>query len=81
MPDSMVQLVIQTINKVLVDKGRPVSAALTTDTDILADTQLDSLGLAEVVVRLENETGRFPFAGGFVRFTTVGELADLYAAK
>jgi acyl carrier protein len=41
---------------------------------------LDSLDLAVIVTQLEELTGRDPFKGGFRHFTTVGELADLYAA-
>jgi acyl carrier protein len=39
---------------------------------------LDSLGLATIVVELEEKTGVSPFSGGFVNFTTVGELVTLF---
>jgi acyl carrier protein len=74
----MVAIVIETINTVLVDKGLPPVTGLGVSSDIFAVSGLDSLSIAEVVVRLEQKTGQFPFAGGFVRFTTVGELAKLY---
>ena len=51
---------------------------LSSDVNILADTGLDSLGLASVVVKLEEKTGKDPFADVFVNFSTVGELAQLY---
>ena len=71
-------LVVATINEVLAETGHP-SQSLTDDTVILADTPLDSMGLALVVVRLEEVTGIDPFEDGFINFRTVGELAALYA--
>lgn len=70
-------LVVATINDVLAEAGHPAQL-LSFDTNILADTPLDSMGLAVVVVRLEEATGKDPFAGGFSNFRTVGELAALY---
>lgn len=75
-PPSM-ELVATTINAVLVEQGHP-PAQLEPITNILHDTSLDSMGLAIVVLRLEEQTGKDPFMNGFVNFHTVGELAALY---
>jgi acyl carrier protein len=40
---------------------------------------LDSLDLAEIVVRLTRASGYDPFEQGFVPFRTVGELVRLYS--
>lgn len=41
---------------------------------------IDSLDLATLLVVLEQRTGLDPFRAGFRQFTTVEELATLYAA-
>lgn len=46
---------------------------------IMADIGLDSLALAVIVIELEEQTGKDPFANGFREFSTVEELAALYA--
>lgn len=82
LPDSLpstddIALVGETINSVLVDNGhKPMD--LRPDTNILHETPLDSMGLAIVVLQLEEVTGKDPFAEGFILFQTVGELAALY---
>jgi len=48
------------------------------DTRILEETPLDSLQLALTVVKLEEASGKDPFALGFMPFNTIGELASLY---
>jgi acyl carrier protein len=54
---------------------------VTADTVLLGgDLNLDSLDLAGIVVNLSDLTKKDPFAGGFIEFRTVGELARLYAA-
>lgn len=73
------ELVVDTINEVLSEQGhgpRPLAP----DVNILHGTALDSMGLALVVLKLEEKTGKDPFVGGFVNFHTVGELAALYGA-
>ena len=69
--------VIEIINEVLIESGYQ-TAALNEGTRILQDTDLDSMGLAIVVVKLEELYGKDPFAEGFIEFQTVGELAKLY---
>jgi len=73
-----IELVQQTVLEVMVENGiDPVP--LTPDTKILQDTPLDSMGLAVVVLKLQEQTGSDPFAEGFVMFESVADLAELYA--
>jgi acyl carrier protein len=70
-------LTIDCIQKVMQLNGRKTTL-LVPETDILKDTSLDSLDLAQVVVMLEEKTGKTPFAKGFINFRTIRELAKLY---
>src|SRR2546428_576320 len=72
---SNVEIVIEVVQRVLHDRGLP-AVALAPDTNLLGDAGLDSLVLAEVVIRLEERTGKDPFRDGFIAFQTVKELAD-----
>jgi acyl carrier protein len=72
------ELVVAKINEVLVENGHE-RCDIVASTNILHETPLDSLGLAIVVLRLEDATGKDPFVDGFQNFHTVGELAALYA--
>jgi acyl carrier protein len=64
---------------IVADKGE-VLPLLTTDSVFLGGTlPVDSLDLATLLVVLEKRFGADPFRQGFRRFTTVGELAALYA--
>jgi len=74
----MVDLVVETINEVLRESGLEISE-MTPETNILHDTSLDSMGLAIVVVKLEEKTGKDPFIEGFKNFHTIKDLANLYA--
>lgn len=69
--------VCDAINDVLQQNELP-KANLSVETNILQETALDSMGLAVVLVRLEDLTGKDPFAEGFVEFQTIGQLARLY---
>jgi acyl carrier protein len=73
----MIDFVMECIKQVMRQNGRPEST-LNSQTDILRDTSLDSLDLAQVIVMLEEKTGNDPFAKGFINFRTVEELARLY---
>lgn len=77
MSDERVNEVIKIIKEVAKQNGHD-NLELTSKTVILSETPLDSLNLAEVVVRLETKTGKDPFSEGFVNFRTIGELAELY---
>ncbi|MCD8481990.1 MAG: acyl carrier protein [Verrucomicrobia bacterium] len=72
------RLVIATLLEVMQENGMP-GFDFTPQTHILRDSGMDSLGLALTIVKLEEQTGKDPFADGFVNFTTVAELAQLFA--
>jgi len=77
MKENYIRLVKDTINEVVQENGlEPVE--LNPETKILKDTPLDSMGLAIVVTKLEEITGKDPFSKGFILFTTVNDLAVLY---
>lgn len=77
MSTNLIQTVKETILEVLEENGLE-KVTLEDNTNILRDTPLDSLGLAVVVVKLEETTDKDPFSEGFVSFNTIGELAALY---
>lgn len=79
MSSSMNDLVMDTIREVMVENQLALTE-LKPETQILADTSLDSLDLAIVVVKMEIKTGKDPFKQGFIFFTTIQELAKLYEA-
>jgi acyl carrier protein len=52
------------------------------DTSLLdGDSGFDSLDLAALVVDLQSATDYDPFSGGFIGFTTAGELATLFTRE
>ena len=73
----MKQIVIDILNEVLAENGH-APFPFQDDTAIFRETQIDSLALALVIVKIEERTGRDPFKSGFMGFTTVGELVRLY---
>lgn len=77
MATDMTTIVIECINEVIKQNDLEEST-LTPETSILAETSLDSLALAEVIVYLEAKTEKDPFSNGFINFQTVKELAHLY---
>ena len=77
MIDDINKLVKSKINEVLRENGQP-EMELEDDVNILNDTPLDSMGLAIVVTKIEEETGIDPFENGFILFQTVSELVALY---
>jgi acyl carrier protein len=73
-----VELVIEVLNTVMENRGLR-SGDVSPETRLDASLGLESLDFAEVVVRLEERTGKDPFASGPVpQVTTVSELAALY---
>jgi acyl carrier protein len=78
MNSDALELVVAKINEVLLESGHE-RCEIVASTNILHDTPLDSLGLAIVVLRLEEATGKDPFVSGFQNFHTAGDLAQLYA--
>lgn len=77
--DTIIRTVGESINRILRDKGSAPRAVDAGTVLIGGDVGIDSLDLATIVVELESAVGKDPFAAGFIEFTTVGELADLYA--
>jgi acyl carrier protein len=75
--DEKIILIMDLIREVMKQNNRK-DTALLPETDILKDTSLDSLDLAQVIVMLEEKTGKDPFAKGFITFHTIQELAALY---
>jgi len=73
----MTATVIECIEEVIKQNDLEEST-LKPETIILAETSLDSLALAEVIVYMEAKTQKDPFADGFINFQTVEELAHLY---
>jgi len=74
----MIDIVIAELQQILAGKGID-SCAVAPDSRLLDDLPIDSLDLATLIVTLEEQTGREPFKAGFRMFTTVGELAALFA--
>ena len=74
------KIVIDTIKEVI-EQNELQTVELKPDMDILTDSPLDSLDLAEVIMRLEEKTNMDPFASGFINFRTINELAELYKSK
>ncbi|MBW2662021.1 MAG: hypothetical protein JRD93_08570 [Deltaproteobacteria bacterium] len=77
MNGQFIQMVKDAINEVIQENGLE-SVELSPDTNMLKDTPLDSMGLAIVVTKLEESTGKDPFSKGFILFNTISELAALY---
>jgi len=73
----MRESICEVLNEVLGENGYP-AFAFQDSTNIFRETPVDSLALALVIVKLEERTGKDPFKGGFISFTTVGELVRLY---
>ena len=70
-------LVVSTLQEVMAENGLDV-VELRLSTRILRETEIDSMGLAVAVLKLEETTGKDPFSEGFILFETVDELAALY---
>jgi len=65
------------IREVLADKGAPVPE-LKDDDRLMETLGLDSLDLAVLVTKLEQELGRDPFRSGRGAVATVGEFVAVY---
>jgi acyl carrier protein len=72
--------VIQILQAIIHSKQLPVPS-ITPDTALETKLGLESLDFAELVVRLEEATGKDPFADGNApQVQTVSDLAALYDA-
>lgn len=69
--------IIGQIETLLMQKNA-VHTSVQGSTHILAETELDSLDLATLLVNLEMHFGFDPFREGFIQFQTVSELIALY---
>ena len=74
------EVITQEIQKILSDKGVNIDA-IDESTNLLADTEMDSLDLATLIVNLELIFEYDPFREGFKTFNTLGELTELYEGK
>jgi acyl carrier protein len=75
------QIIIETLQELLVDNGAEIAAPLAGDT-LLLKTGLDSLGFAVLVVRLEERLGYDPFVlmAEAVYPRTLDEFVAIYEA-
>lgn len=77
--DEALAAIAEALGPIVADKGE-VLPVLTPETVFLGGAlPVDSLDLATLLVVLEKRFGFDPFRQGFRRFTTVGELAAIYA--
>lgn len=73
------ELALGFLKSSLADKGLAMAAVDDHSQLLGPELGIDSLDLATVVVQLIEATGKDPFAGGFIEFTTFGELVQLFA--
>jgi acyl carrier protein len=71
----MKELLLLKINEVLEGKSMPSITEINSDTILRDGLGLDSFDLAELTVRIEEETDIDIFSNGIV--TTVGEILDI----
>lgn len=71
---------MQAISEYFAANGRQPTP-LSPQMRIMGDLGIDSLGLAEIVIAMEQRTGRDPFANGFREFETIAELDALYQSE
>lgn len=77
--DDALAAIAEELAGIVADKGE-LLPPLTPQTVFLGGAlPVDSLDLATLLVVLEKRFGFDPFRQGFRRFTTVGELAAIYA--
>ena len=68
------------INETREAKGMPGGFAITPGTSLVdGSAGIDSLDLAALVVELQTQTGKDPFAEGFVNFENAATLVALYS--
>ncbi|MBP2230504.1 hypothetical protein [Azospirillum agricola] len=79
MTDSMFALIAEELGRIAADKGEVLPELRADSVFLDGGLPIDSLDLATLLVVLEQRTGRDPFRAGLRHFTTVGELAALYA--
>lgn len=78
--DNLLTLIEIELTAVVAEKGEILPEIGRDSVFLGSDLPVDSLDLATLLVVLERKLGVDPFRAGFRRFTTAGELADIYAA-
>ena len=71
---SKIEIIKDVVNMIRENKGLDLVQAVTPQTHLRDQLELDSLDLAEFTVRVEKETGVDVFADGIVQ--TVGEVLE-----
>jgi acyl carrier protein len=71
---SKIEIIKDVVNMIRENKGLDLVQAVTPQTQLRDQLELDSLDLAEFTVRVEKETGVDVFADGIVQ--TVGEVLE-----
>ncbi len=74
MEKNMIEKVVEIINIILLNRGRAAVGTYQPDLKLRDNLSLDSLDLAELTVRIENEFGIDIFEDGIVE--TVGEILE-----
>ena len=64
----------RTIRAILVSEFDADAAALTRETDLFADLDLDSIDAVDLVVRLQQETGKRVRPEDFKKIRTLGDV-------
>ena len=72
-------LILRETTRLLREKGEAIPPLSAASVCLDGSLPMDSLDLATLIVSLEKITGHDPFRAGLRQFTTLGELAALYA--
>jgi len=76
--DDLLALIAAELAIIVAEKGDVLPEIGRDSVFLGGDLPVDSLDLATLLVVLERKLGVDPFRAGFRRFTTAGELADIY---
>jgi acyl carrier protein len=68
---------VEAIKSVLVEEFECDAAALTPESRLFEDLDLDSIDAVDLVVRLQNQTGLKVKAEDFKSIRTIGDVADV----
>jgi len=71
--------IAEELARIVTEKGETLPPLDPASVFLGGDLPVDSLDLATLLVVLEKRFGFDPFRAGFRRFTTLGELAAIYA--
>lgn len=76
--DELLALIAAELAAIVAEKGDVLPEIGRDSVFLGSDLPVDSLDLATLLVALERKLGVDPFRAGFRRFTTAGELAEIY---